>query len=335
MSKDLDKPPKITIVILNWNGKKDTLECLHSVAKISYPRFTTLIVDNGSKDDSVSAIRKEFPGVEIIETGENLGFAEGNNVGIRHALLQGLLHAFTQSLEKHPQAGIFGGKLQLYSKRDLMDHWGGNWNPKKGSFDLVGLNQNADDPAWQKPLVLDYVCGAAFLVRKEVFEKIGLLEAKFFLVWEENDFCFRARKAGYLSMTCPEAKVWHKVSASFQGKPHTTYFWWRNRLLWIERNLSLSNTISIYLRKIIPEIFQTLKLIILKKAQLVILKIIRPKENQSQRIGKIIQYQAQFQGMRDYFFRRFGNAPPWIYFSCKKDYQFSFFKKKLSSKSAN
>ena len=82
-------PPKASIIILNWNGKEDTLECLESVGKIDYPNFDTIVVDNGSSDESVKAFQKEFPKVKVLETGENLGYAGGNNVGIRYALDNG------------------------------------------------------------------------------------------------------------------------------------------------------------------------------------------------------------------------------------------------------
>ena len=80
------KHNKVFIIVLNWNGKKDTLECLESVRKIDYPNFDAIVVDNGSSDDSVEAIQKEFPEVKVLETGKNLGYAAGNNAGIRYAL---------------------------------------------------------------------------------------------------------------------------------------------------------------------------------------------------------------------------------------------------------
>src|SRR5690606_4973297 len=80
------KWPKIIIILLNWNGKKDTLECLGSLEKVDYPNFQTLIVDNGSTDDSIAAFRENHPNLPILETKANLGFAGGNNVGIEWAL---------------------------------------------------------------------------------------------------------------------------------------------------------------------------------------------------------------------------------------------------------
>lgn len=322
--------PKIFIIVLNWNGKNDTLECLASLRKLAYGNFQTVVVDNGSKDGSVEVIRQQFSEITLIETRENLGFAEGNNVGIRHALKNEadailllnndtvadpqMLDAFASSMNEHPYAGILGAKIYLFEERNKFDHLGGRWNAKKASFDLIGLRQVDDGKNWEKMEAVDYVCGAALLARREVFETVGLLEPKFFLIWEESDFCFRAKKAGFNTMTCPKAIIWHKVSASMVGgKPHSTYFWWRNRLLWIERNCTKLEKFRIFLMILFPDILHIYKLHMLKTFQLYLLKIIRPRENLKKRKEKILKYKAALHGVRDYFFRRFGNGPSWIY----------------------
>ena len=316
--------PSIFVVILNWNGKNDTLECLDSVSKIVYPNFQTVVVDNGSTDDSVKAIHARFPQIKLLETGTNLGFAEGNNVGIRYALAQGadallllnndtivdphLLQGFAEEMQAAPTAGIFGATIYLYGDRDRLDHFGGIWNPQKAAFDFVGHREKLEQT---RPLELDYVCGAAMLVKREVFEKIGLLEARFFLIWEEADFCFRARRAGFSSLTCPGAVLWHKVSASFVGKkPHTNYYWWRNRLLWIERNCSLRERVRLSASVLLPEIFHLLKLRLLKEIQLL---FTHSEEKRVEKKGKILQYRAALIGARDYIFRRFGEGPAWLF----------------------
>ncbi len=322
--------PKISIIILNWNGKKDTLECLSSVEKVDYSNFEILLVDNGSADDSVNAIRERYPHLRIIETKENLGFAEGNNVGIREALAKGaeylfllnndtivdpnILNAFMAEMQKHKSTGVLGAKTYLFDEPTKLDHFGGMWNAKKGVFDLVGLRQSDEGNKWNANEPIDYACGCALFVRKEVFKKIGLLEPQFFLIWEEADFCFRAKKSGFGIRTCTEAKVWHKVSASFVGgKTHSTYFWWRNRLLWIERNCSPKEIFSLYMRVLIPDILHLYKLKILKSAQLQVLRLIRYKEDHKKRKERLLRYKAALGGVKDYAFRRFGNGPSWIY----------------------
>lgn len=305
---------KISIILLNWNGKKDTLGCLKSLAEVD-TEHQVIVVDNGSTDDSVSSIRHSYPDVALLETGENLGYAEGNNAGIRFALEQGADYIFILNNDttvsptilsaflKNPDAPIQGAKAHLMSDPSLLDHLGGNWNPIRGEFDLIGARDQAE--LWTAPLTLDYVCGVALFVKAEVFRKIGLFDKRYFLFWEESDWCLRAKRAGFSSTFCPEATLFHKVSASFTGgKPHSTYFWWRNRLLWIEKNCSRKERRSLYFRILFPEISRMLKLYILRTLF---------AKKTPERKKKIRTYRAALAGVRDYLTRRFGNGPSWIF----------------------
>ena len=306
---------KIYVIILNWNGRDDTLSCLSSLQEVTTPH-NVVVIDNGSTDNSAQVIPSSFSNIHFIKTGDNLGYAEGNNVGIRYALENkadfifilnndttvkpNILEAFLKR-----DAPIQGGKAHLMSDPKTLDHLGGNWNAKKGEFELVGAKAPASE--WKNPITLDYVCGVALFVKAEVFKKIGLFEPRFFLFWEESDFCMRAKREGYSATVCPEAILYHKVSASFTGgKPHTTYFWWRNRLLWIERNCT-SHEKTLLLKKIRGDFFHILKLYLLKSLQLFFSK--KTKE----RTLRLRIYRAQLVGMKDYLFRRFGKGPSWLF----------------------
>lgn len=306
------------MLILNWNGKIDTLACLSSLSGVAYP-FTILVVDNGSTDDSIQAISTQFPHITLIATQENLGFAEGNNVGIRYALEKGadfvfllnndtvvdpaIFAAFERAMIEDPSVGIWGAKNCLFNSPDTLDHLGGIWNRKKGNFDLVGYRE--EEAKWVSAPELDYVCGCSLLIKAQVIHTIGLLEPRFFLIWEEADWCYRAKKAGFKIKSCLNAKIWHKVSASFSGKPHTTYFWWRNRLLWIERNCTKKEYCYLALTQIIPQVFKLLKLFGLKAFQ----NLIQTKEK---RLNEQQRYYAALRGIKDYLTRRFGNAPQMV-----------------------
>lgn len=326
----MDTNPFIYIIILNWNGKRDTLACLKSLEKVTYAPLKTLVVDNGSGDDSVSAIRSAFPTVEVLETGENLGFAGGNNVGIAHALNAGahllfllnndtevdpnILTAYVSYFQSHPDAGVVGGCPYLFEQRDQLDHLGGTWNPKTARFELIGNRTFDIEGLFAKPPRLDYACGCALMIKRAVIEAIGTLEPLFFLIWEEADFCMRAQKAGFNVGVCRNAVLYHKVSASFVGgKTHTNYFWWRNRLLWIERNCSRKEKVQIYLKVLLPELFHLWKIHLLKTIQIFLTRLISPRSDQSRRLEKRRNYRAALQGAKDYFFRRFGNGPAWIF----------------------
>lgn len=320
---------KVGIIVLNWNGKEDTVKCLESLQKI--PHVQIILVDNGSTDGSQSHFKTHFPECTLIETGENLGYAGGNNVGIEYGLKQGLefflilnndtivdpdiVHAFLEEFKEYPNAGILGGKIYLMSEPKRLDHLGGRWNSKDLKFDYVGYRELDDRKLWDDPLELDYVCGAAIMVRREVFEKIGLFESQFFLFWEETDFCFRAKRAGFSVMSCPKALVWHKVSASFTGgKPHAAYFFWRNRLFWIERNFSGARRM-LYLSKLIGGslcFFYTARL--LRQTQ----RLVQRAQGSSttRNTERIIRYNAALFGTKDYLMRRFGPGRSKKFMNC-------------------
>ena len=305
---------KIYVVILNWNGKDDTLACLSSLKKVKIAH-EVVVVDNGSTDDSVNRILASFPDIDLIETKDNLGYAGGNNKGICYALENGADFIFILNNDTIVEGNILeaflqratpiqGGSIRLINHPKVLDHLGGNWNCEKGKFDLVG--QKSCISKWSRPITLDYVCGAALFIRADVFRKIGLFEPRFFLFWEESDFCMRAKKKGYLSMSCPEAILYHKGSASFiGGRPHTTYFWWRSRLLWIEKNCSKKEK-KVLMEKIAIDFFHTLTLYLLKSIQWFFVK------KNSRRIIRLATYRAQLAGIKDYFFRHFGKGPSWL-----------------------
>ncbi len=229
---------KIFIVILNWNGKRDTLDCLSSWRRVKAPHHT-LVVDNGSTDDSVSAIKHMFPEVDIVETGHNLGYAEGNNVGVRAALQAGAESVLVLNNDTEVTPGFLeafmnrsaplqGGKPHRSDDRNLLDHLGGNWNPETANFDMIGRGEPAAD--WNESIELDYVCGVSIFALREVWEKVGLFDPRYFLFWEEADGAVEPFGTATDQRFVRKPFLYHRGSASFiGGRPHTTYYWARNR----------------------------------------------------------------------------------------------------------
>jgi len=313
---------KIAVVILNWNGKSDTLACLESLRKMNYDNFFTVVADNGSSDDSVVTIRKQFPEVFVVENGENLGFAEGNNRAIRLALSKGADAVFllnndtiidpdALSAFARNGADVQGGALYLFDEPDRFDHLGGTWNKKDFAFDLVALR---DKKMPKRPIDYDYFCGAALFIKRKVLEEIGLLEPTYFLYWEESDFCYRAKQKGFSLSLCQEAKIWHKVGASVTGgKPHATYFWWRNRMLFVERNFSKAEFRTFFRKHILPEFLHVAKLCAIKSVELGFIRILNIKKNVIEKKKKLYCYRATLRGVFDYVFRHFDKGPSWIY----------------------
>ena len=268
------QPPSVTVVVLNWNGWQDTLSCVDSLRKADYPSFRTIIVDNGSTDGSMAHLRAApwADDVTFIETGCNLGFAEGNNVGIRHALEHGadfvlvlnndttvapdLLDRLVDGAARHPDAGVFSARLLYMDEPGKVWFDGARWDATDLAMKWPGQGQ-LESAMTTEDHETDYACGASLFFRAEVARQIGLLDDRFFLVWEEVDWCFRARAAGWRCLVIPDAKVWHRVGASFGGEdsPMRTYFSVRNELLWFRLHAPLSGRLRLWakvIKRLVP-----------------------------------------------------------------------------------
>jgi GT2 family glycosyltransferase len=251
---------KIALILLHWNNAQDTLECLESLSRIQETEYETIVVDNGSTDGSLTTLQAAFPHHLYLENGENLGFAEGNNRGIALALDRGadlivllnndtvvapnFLKELQKAAEEHPNVGVFGPTIYYYDEPATVWYAGGSVDAKSGRCYHIGCG-NSSAPA--TPQCTDYICGCALAMRSEVVEKVGLLDPRFFLIWEEIDWCYRARKAGFQCLVVPTARVWHKVSSSFpEGNrgPMWSYFYFRNRLLFHKLHSSKRRAIS-------------------------------------------------------------------------------------------
>ncbi len=222
-------------VIVNWNLKQHTLACVESLVTAGAPLDRIIIVDNGSTDGSVPALRERFgSSLLLVESQQNLGFARGNNLGIQYALdhaarwvlllnndthiAPNFLAELAQAVESGQQFAIFA-PLILY--HDAPDHI---WN--LGDRLIPGLlftyslyRGRKDHGRWPTLLAVDFVTGCGILVKREVFEKIGLFDLSLFMYGEDVDFCWRACQAGFRLAAAPRAKMWHKVSASSQRDP--------------------------------------------------------------------------------------------------------------------
>ena len=255
--------PKVTIIILNWNGKEDTIECLESLKHITYPNYEILLVDNGSTDGSVECFRERYPGMEIIETGENLGFAEGNNVGFRRAMDEGadyvlllnndtvvdpeFLGELVKVAEGDERIGIVGAINYYYDKPEKIWFCGGKINFWNAKVHGIGVNE-MEKGQYDRIREVDYVAGSCFLIEKEVIKIVGILDHEYFAFWEETDLCVRAHKAGYKVVYVPKAKIWHKVSSTAKKiSGLSEYYITRNRFLFMKKNATRIQFISFML----------------------------------------------------------------------------------------
>ena len=282
-----------------------------------------MLVDNDSGDESVSYLKEAFPDLVLLESGGNLGYAGGNNIGVRYALDHGadaililnndtILHPncieeFVNASEAKPNS-VLGGKVYYYDEPEIMQHFGGIWNSRKGKF----KNVPSGDFNTSVSHDLDFVTGCALFVPRKIFEVAGLMEDSFFLYYEEIDWCFHVRKCGFSCTYVPGPILWHKESRSFaHPKPPQSYFQWRNRLLFIERNFSKSEYYLWILTKL-PKRYLFLRLKKILKTLDTLVFGTTPEKQIS-----LLSYQASLAGIRDYFARKFGNGPSWIYTKVK------------------
>ena len=246
---------KVAIVVLNWNKKDDTAECLESLGNISYADTVTIVVDNGSTDGSAAFIKNAYPHVILLETGRNLGFAGGNNAGIRYAMEhfrpgyvlvlnndtivdRDFLGELVLAMESDERAGIAGPKVLFYYDREKINAAGAKMVWPLGIAKNVGTGED-DDDRFNAGREVDCVYGCGFLIKSQVIEEVGLLDEKFFILLEETDWCLRTRKAGYRIIYAPRSVIYHKEGISGKTQsPVSVYYGHRNRLLLIKKNYS-------------------------------------------------------------------------------------------------
>lgn len=219
--------PLVYIVILNWNGLKDTLECIESVTKIFYSNYKIIVVDNASANGEAHVLRERCsPDIDILLTAQNYGYTGGNNVGMGYALEKynpayililnndiivdpEFLTNMVNVAQSDPKTGIVGAKVYYHRYPDLIQAAGAKMNMYFGRSYLIG-GRKFDEGQYDTQQSVDYVIGCCILIKKEVINKIGLLDEQFFCYWDEYDYCFRCRKAGYDVVYTPLARVWHK-----------------------------------------------------------------------------------------------------------------------------
>jgi GT2 family glycosyltransferase len=235
---------ELAVVVVNWNGRRELPDCFDSLQDADYPHLRIIMVDNGSSDDSVAWTLMHHPEVEIIETGENLRWAGGNNVGLRRLRDEGFsgcilllnndtivpggsLRRLTEALENDPRAWAATPRI-CYADNPAVawydggkiGHWSG-WVSHSGIRRLTGRL----DPT---PRYVEYGTGCALLLGPNVLGEVGELDEEFFFYGEDADYSLRIGQAGGRILHVPAALVLHKVSASV-GSQSPRKVWLRSR----------------------------------------------------------------------------------------------------------
>jgi GT2 family glycosyltransferase len=247
--RSLSMPPSVLIIVLCHNGVELTLACLESLNNVQYPRFDVLAVDNASTDDTPLMVHQRFPHVNVIETSANLGYAAGNNLGLRHALdngydyalllnndtevAQDFLHKLVETCESDQQIGVAGPKIYLHERPNVIYTAGGAINWHAGTTETIGIGVE-DRGQFDTRQDVDFINGCAFMARCEAIRQTGLIDVRFGMYFEEVEWCVRIARAGWRLVYAPASVVWHKIKLERHDQsPRVTYYMARNRLLFL------------------------------------------------------------------------------------------------------
>jgi GT2 family glycosyltransferase len=243
--------PLVDVIILNWNRPQDTIDCVESILHSDYARYRVTVVDNGSTDDSVQRVQARFGDrVCVVANEANLGFAEGNNRGIEHALAHGadftlllnndttiapdMLSEMARAMCSDAQIGIAGPVIYYSGRPEVV--WFAGMRFRYGLYTVrKGLHLKL-------PLAdiepVDFISGCGMMVRREVWERVGRFDSRFFMYYEDLDLCIRAAKQGYRIVCAARANMWHALSASTGGpdSPLKQYYQVKSTLLFCRKH---------------------------------------------------------------------------------------------------
>lgn len=241
--------PLVYVITLNWNRATDTIQCIDSLMNLRYQNKRILVVDNGSEDGSPNIIREHFPNVEQIIIPSNLGFAAGFNVGIRHALNAGSKAIMIVNNDSYIAPDALDFLLDALEPNDV------------GITAPIIYYADAPDKIWsagalRSPITLelkgghgrkltykniverDFISGCGMLIKRAVFENVGLFDERFFMYYEDSDYSMRVRDTGYRIILVPQASMWHKVSLSSMGRdsPSERYLMARSSVIFYRKH---------------------------------------------------------------------------------------------------
>lgn len=243
----------MAIVILNWNGKEHTIECLDSLRTSDYPNSEIIVIDNGSIDGSQSVLRKKFPEVTLIESKNNLGYTGGNNLGMECAINHGANYVFllnndtkvrsntiselVKAISMDERIGIVGSKILDYHKPTMIQFAGESSFDFRRGIPIARERGGLDVGQYEEPHHVEFIGGCAMMIKVEVIKHVGYFDPIYFAYFEDEDYCVRALDAGYKLLYCPTSVVLHKgsISTGGQGSLIESYYMNRNRLLFVRK----------------------------------------------------------------------------------------------------
>ncbi|GAB1473536.1 glycosyltransferase family 2 protein [Bacteroidota bacterium] len=247
----MENYPLVSIITVNYNQGKVTAELLRSLRGVTYPSVEIIVVDNGSPGENPDFLKEQFPEITLIKTGENLGFAGGNNAGIRVSkgkylmflnndteVEPGFLEPLVGLLEKNPDIGMVSPKVKYFYKPGVLQYAGfTKMNPYTIRNKGIGYMM-PDSPQYNSLTETNYIHGAAMMLPERVVQEVGLMPEIYFLYYEEYDWTEMVKRAGYKIYYQPESAVYHKESVTTGVEsPLKTYYINRSRLIFTRRNI--------------------------------------------------------------------------------------------------
>lgn len=255
---------KVGIILVNYNGAKDTVECLNSLYTVNYKNKKIYVVDNNSSEDDLEYLESfiDCSYVKLIKLEENLGFSGGNNIGIKEALADGckvigllnndttveddFLNQLVIKLFSDKRIGAVVPQIRDYYNESMVTYGGGEINYLKGSVFIEGINRYEDSINNTERFVT-FGHGCCLFLKKEVILKIGLLPEEYFLYFEDADYSIQLTNSGYKILYCPESIIYHKESVSTKkGSDNFQYYFTRNRFYFIKKNFKLLSKLTAY-----------------------------------------------------------------------------------------
>ena len=253
--------PIVSIISVNFNQLKVTEAFLDSLKGVTYPNMEVIVVDNASKEDPCNYLKEKYPDYIFLRSDENLGFAGGNNFGIRQAkgkyfmmlnndteVDPGFLEPLVEAMEGDEKVGMVGSKVRFFDHPDTIQFAGATQMTRfTATSHFIGFNQK-DIGQYDEITSTPFASGAAMMTSRKICQEVGLMASFFFLYYEELDWQERIRKAGFDIKYIPASLVYHKESVSVgRGSALQAYWKTRNRFLLIRRNFGYYETFVSYI----------------------------------------------------------------------------------------
>ena len=266
--------PLVYIVILIYNNTEEVGACIESLKKITYPNYRILLVDNDSPDGGGAELSRRYPEYEFIANPENLGFARGCNVGIRHALAQGtdyvlllngdmqvepdFLEPMVEVMQNDPQAGLASGKILSLRFKNQIWYAGGRIDLWRGQL-VVDHYKKQDTLTNSAAIPTRFCTGAMMLIPKRILTEVGLLPEEYFFGVEEWDYSLNVMRKGYHLYFVPKSVAYHYAAGSIKGKSIKYHYgYYRNKLIFQKKYLPAplfwvwKISFSLYVNLILP-----------------------------------------------------------------------------------